>query len=112
VHPNLSIVLWGDTLLTTMYIFNHVLSKSVPATPYELWHGRKPSLDQLRPRGSIRYIHKPTYQYVKHGPRATKVVFIRYPQHYKGYVMYSEHSNGGMREVHSHNVNFLGISFQ
>jgi len=51
-HANLPISFWGDALLMTMYILNHVASKSVPATPYVLWHRRKPSLDHIRPWGS------------------------------------------------------------
>jgi len=39
------------------------------------------------------------------------MVLIRYPTHSKGYVMYKEHSNGGMIEIESHNVNFLEHEF-
>ena len=37
---NLSISFWGDALLTVAYILNRVPSKSVTATPYELWNGK------------------------------------------------------------------------
>ncbi|KAK4383583.1 Copia protein [Sesamum angolense] len=43
-QANLPISFWGDTILTAAYILNRVPSKSVPSTPYELWHGRKPNL--------------------------------------------------------------------
>ena len=33
---NLPISYWGDALLTTVYVFNRVPSKSVSSTPYEL----------------------------------------------------------------------------
>ena len=39
------------------------------------------------------------------------MVFTRYPEHSKGYVMYGEHPNGGMTEVESRNVDFLGDEF-
>lgn len=45
---NLPEFLWCDTLKTTLYILNRVPSKSVPKTPFELWKGRKPSLNHLR----------------------------------------------------------------
>jgi len=48
-HANLPISFWGDAFLMATYILNRVPSKSVTATPYKLWHGRKPSLDHLRP---------------------------------------------------------------
>ena len=46
-HANLSISFLGDALLMATYILNRVPSKSVTAAPYELWHGRKSSLDKL-----------------------------------------------------------------
>jgi transposase InsO family protein len=48
-QANLPISYWGDTLMTAAYILNRVPSKSVPSTPYELWTGEKPNLDNLRP---------------------------------------------------------------
>ena len=95
----------------TAYILNCVPNKSISATPYELWHGRKPTLEHLRPWDSASYVHNPTNKHEKLGPRATKMVFIWYPKHSKGYVMYGEHPNGGVTEVDSHNVEFLEDEF-
>ena len=39
------------------------------------------------------------------------MAFIRYSKHSKGYVMYGEHLNGGMKEVDSRNVDFLKDEF-
>jgi len=63
------------------------------------------------PWGSVGYVHNLTHKHGKLGPRATKMVFICYPEHSKGYVMYGEHPNGGMTEVDSHNVEFLEDDF-
>jgi len=95
-----------------MYILNCVPSKNVPATPYELWHGRKLSLDNLRPWGSAGHVHNPTHRHGKLGPRATKMVFIRYPEHSKGYVMFGNHPNGGMTEIDPVMLTFLRMSSQ
>jgi len=43
------------------YILNRVLSKSVFVIPYELWFGKKPSLNHLSPWGSTGYVHNPTH---------------------------------------------------
>jgi len=110
-HANLPISFWGDVLLMVAYILNHVPSKSISTTLYELWHSRKPSLEHLRPWGSTGYVHSPTRKHGKLRPKATKLVFIRYPEYSKGYVMYSEHPNGGMTEVDSLNVEFLEDEF-
>ena len=60
--------------------------------------------------GLAGYVHNPTHKHGKLGPRATKMVFIRYPTHSKGYVIYGEDPNGGMR-IESRNVNFLEDEF-
>ena len=36
-QANLPITYYGDTLLTTAFIFNHVPSKLVSTIPYVLW---------------------------------------------------------------------------
>ena len=48
-QANLPISFWEDALLTATYILNRVPSKSIPTTPYELWTGAKPNLENLRP---------------------------------------------------------------
>ena len=63
------------------------------------------------PMVSADYAHNPTHKHRKLGPRATKMVFIRYPVQSKGYVMYGEHPNGGMTEIDSHNVDFFNDEF-
>jgi len=108
-HANLPISFWRNALLTAAYILNHVPSKSVTATPYELRHGRNPSMDYLCPWGSA--MHNPTHKHGKLDPRATKMAFIRYPAHLKGYVIYEEHPNGGMTEIETCNVDFLEDEF-
>ena len=97
----------SNVLHTSAYILNCVLNKSIHATSYELRLGKKPSLDYLHQWGSIAYVHNPTHNHGKFGLRATKIVFIRYPAHFKGYIMYGEHRNGGMTAIDSHNVDFL-----
>jgi len=37
--------------------------KSIPVTPYELWHGRKPFLAHLRPWSSTGYVHNLTHKH-------------------------------------------------
>ena len=64
-------------------------------------------MEQLRPWGSIGYVHKANHKYGKLGPRARKHTFIRYPEGSKGYVMFSEHPDGGKTKVDSRDVDFI-----
>ena len=45
---NLPEYLWGEAIKTTTYILKHVPSKSVPKTSFELWTGKKPSLNHFK----------------------------------------------------------------
>jgi len=101
----------GNVLLTVAYLLNRVLSKSVPGTPYELWHGKKPSLEHLHPWGSIGNVHNATHKHGKLGPRATKIVFIRYLEHSEGYAIFGEHPISGMTKIDSLIVEFLEDEF-
>ena len=47
-YSTLPVELWMEALKTAAHILNRVLSKSVPKTPYELWFGKKPTLNYLR----------------------------------------------------------------
>ena len=47
-RSNLPEYLWGEALKTAMYILNRVPSKYVPKISFELWTGRKPSLNHFR----------------------------------------------------------------
>ncbi|KAL0456393.1 UNVERIFIED_CONTAM: Copia protein [Sesamum latifolium] len=57
-QANLPISFWGDAILTAAYILNRVPSKSIPTTPYELWHGRKLNLEGLRLWGSAGFLEE------------------------------------------------------
>src|ERR1051325_5434906 len=47
---------WGHAVMTAVYILNHVPSKSVSKTPFELWRGRKASLRHLRIWGCLAHV--------------------------------------------------------
>ena len=111
VQANLPISFWGNALLTSTYILNRVPSLSISSTPHELWHGKKPNLEHLRPWGLARYVHNANHKYGKLGLRSRKHTFIRYPKGSKGYVMFGEHPDGGKTEVDSRDVDFIVNDF-
>jgi hypothetical protein len=53
---DLSISFWGYALETVAFILNRTPSKSVKTTPYELWHGKKPTLSFLKIWGCEAYV--------------------------------------------------------
>ncbi|KAL0349923.1 UNVERIFIED_CONTAM: hypothetical protein Sradi_4141500 [Sesamum radiatum] len=61
--------------------------------------------------GSAGFVHSTSHKYGKLGLRASKLIFIRYCEHSKGYVMYYEHPDKGMTEIESRDVDFLEGDF-
>ena len=77
-QANLPIQYWGDALLTATFVLNRIPSKSVSSTPYELWSGRKPNLNDLYPWRYAVYVHNTSHKFGKLGPQGKKYIFIRY----------------------------------
>jgi hypothetical protein len=87
-YSTLPIDLWMEALKTVIHILNRVPSKSVSKTSYELWTGRKPSLNYLRVWGcpAKAKIFNPNA-----GKLESKTVsyhFIGYPEKSKGFHFY------------------------
>ena len=97
--------------MAAAYILNRVPSKSVSATPYELWTGKKPDLNNLWPWGSTGYVHNTSHRYGKLGLREKKCIFIRYSKHSKGYVLIGEQPDGSVTELESRDVDFIKCEF-
>ena len=104
-RTNLPGFLWGEALKTALYILNRVPTKAVPLTPFELWTGRKPSLNHLKVWGCPVEVklYNPTLS--KLDSRTTRCYFVSYPEHSKGYRFYNP--NGGTRIVESQTAKFL-----
>ena len=82
----LHLYFWGYALKTAARILNMAPTKKVDKTPYEIWHGRVPSLSYLRIWGCEAYVK--TEALNKLHPRATKCIFVGYPKDGMGYYFY------------------------
>ena len=83
---DLPLFLWGYALQTSIYILNRVPSKSVPTTPYEIWHGKKPSLAHFKIWGCPAYVKRLMADKLE--SRSVKARFIGYPKETLGYYFY------------------------
>ena len=80
--------LWMEALKTAAHILNRVPSKSVPKTPFELWNGRKPSLNYLKVWGCPAEAKLFDPQQKKLDSKTISCHFIGYPEKSKGYILY------------------------
>lgn len=104
-RSNLPSFSWGEALRTALHILNRVPSKFVPKIPFEMWIGRKPSLNHLSVWGCHAEvkIHDPTVS--KIDSKTTRYFFIGYPDRSKEYRFYC--SSRGRTVIDSANANFL-----
>ncbi|KAL6328200.1 hypothetical protein AAG906_034343 [Vitis piasezkii] len=79
--------LWGEAL-KTIHILNRVPSKVVPKTPYELWVGRKPTLNYLHVWGCPIEAKIFNPQIKKLDSKTISCNFIGYPEISKGFRFY------------------------
>jgi hypothetical protein len=61
-------------------------------TPYEAWHGKKPSVEHLRVFGCVGHVKNNGPGVKKLTDRSTKMVFLGYAEGTKGYRMYDPES--------------------
>ena len=83
---NLPKMFWGYALNTVIYTLNRVPSKSIGFTPYEIWCGRKPSINHLKVWGCHAYVKRDGMN--KLGARFNKYHFVGYPKETIGYYFY------------------------
>ena len=72
--------------MTVIYVLNSVSSKTVPTTLYEIWHGKKPSLNHLKIWGCPAHVKR--QQADKLEFRSFRARFIGYPKESLGYYFY------------------------
>ncbi|KAL0420380.1 UNVERIFIED_CONTAM: hypothetical protein Slati_3060900 [Sesamum latifolium] len=77
---------WGYALETAAKLLNIAPSKTVPQTPYEIWHGKPASYKYLRVWGSPAYVKRLVGD--KLDSRSNLCRFIKYPKETVGYYFY------------------------
>ena len=71
------------------YILNRCPTKALYSiTPYEAWHGHKPSISHLRVFGCLAYALMPKQQRKKLDDKAVKCILVGYSSESKGYCLY------------------------
>ena len=78
---------WGYALETAAHMLNLIPTKSVPKTPYEIWHGKKPHFNYLKIWGCPAYVKNVSPNKLE--ARSTLCKFIGYPKNSRGYVFYN-----------------------
>ena len=104
-NSTLPVSLWMEALKTATHISNRVPSKSVPKTPYELWTGRKPSMNYMHVWGCAAEAKLFNPSLGKLDPKTESCYFIGYPEKSKGYKFYCP--KGSTKFVETRHAVFL-----
>ena len=109
-HANLPLYLWAEAAANVVYLRNRSPTSSLKgATPYEVWHGVKPNVGNLRAFGCDVYVHVPDEKRKKLDAKSMKGMFVGYPDGSKGYKVFVPESQ--QKFFRSRDVKFMEASF-
>ncbi|GJY03627.1 retrovirus-related pol polyprotein from transposon TNT 1-94 [Tanacetum coccineum] len=95
---------WCNAVDTSTYILNRILIRPILGkTPYEIFRGRKPSLEYFKVFGSKCFILNTKDYLTKFDPKSYEGVFLGYSQNSKAYVVLNKHT---MKVKESLNMTF------
>ncbi|GJS63002.1 retrovirus-related pol polyprotein from transposon TNT 1-94 [Tanacetum coccineum] len=95
---------WCNVVDTSTYILNRILIRPILGkTPYEIFRGRKPSLEYFKVVGSKCFILNTKDYLTKFDPQSYEGVFLGYSQNSKAHIVLNKHT---MKVEESLNVTF------
>jgi transposase InsO family protein len=81
---------WAEAVNTAVYLKNRSPASGLgQMTPFERWTGRKPDVSHVRVFGSPAMVHIPKNKRQKWDKKATKYIFVGFPENVKGYRLYN-----------------------
>ncbi|MEN9639538.1 MAG: hypothetical protein RLZZ262_1406, partial [Bacteroidota bacterium] len=76
---------WADAVNTSVYLLNRRYHRTIGMTPFQAWHGKKPSLSHLRVFGCNSWRRVPDQNRIGLDPRSSRCVFLGYAGRQQGY---------------------------
>lgn len=87
--------LWAEAVNLAVYVLNRSGTSTIKGkTPYELWHGKSASIENLRAFGTGVYVHIPKQKRRKMEPKSRKCIFVGFDDDIKGYRVYDPDTRG------------------
>lgn len=86
--------LWTEAVRAYAHADSMIPHSVTGETPYELFHGTSPPIDQLHSFGAVAYKWIPKEKRNKLDPTSTEMAFVGYCDDYAGFRLYDEKSRG------------------
>lgn len=103
-QSNAPIHLWGDCVLTAVYIINRLPTSLLDnKTPYEVFYKELPDYESMRVFGCLAVATNPVVTHDKFAARGVTCVFVGYPPMKKGFRLINLET---MKEFNSRDVKF------
>lgn len=94
LSKNLAAKFWAEAVNTAVYVLNRSgKSTMTDKTPYELWHGKRSSINHMQIFGSDVFVHIPKEKRNKLSAKSAKCIFIGYDENVKGYRVWNPETN-------------------
>lgn len=88
IYSKAPLYLWGEAILAACYIYNRTPHSSINfKTPYEIYWGSKPNINNIKIWGSIVY-YNTNKQLTKLAPRREQAILVGYAEDYYHYKLY------------------------
>jgi hypothetical protein len=97
---NLAQHFWGEAVNTTCHIINRVyLRPETSKTPYEIWRGKKPTVEYFRIFGSKCYILRDRENLGKFDLKSDEDIFLGYSTNSRAYKVYNTRTETVMESI-------------
>lgn len=88
LQASIPLKFWGDCVLTATYIINRLPTPTLNgSSPFEIFHGKPPSLNHFKTLGCLCYATMPNFS-DKLSSKAIPSIFMGYSNTQKGYRLY------------------------
>ena len=96
---------WAEAVNTAVFLLNRLSTRALQnKTPYEAWHGYKPSLQNLKIFGCLCFTYVPQVRRDKLDKKAEAGIFVGYINVRKGYRVFQPQTE---KEIVSRDIKFI-----
>jgi len=99
-HSKLPMKYWAEAINSATDLSNILPSKTGDGIPYEIWHGKKPQLDNIRPFGCLVYVYSQKDTRSKLQPTSEKGILLGFVNDFTSYKILKLSNKSAVHSTH------------